>query len=108
MLRHAFPDCAKDSGRSTGPIKNSCNWLFLEVDPAAVDVNIHPAKREVRFHREAEVRRLVAQAIRQTLLEFHSGGDRTDVRPESEGEDLARPATANPHPATSTLSPPQQ
>ena len=47
--------------------------LFLEIDPAAVDVNIHPAKREVKFHREAEVRRLVAQAIRQTLLEFHAG-----------------------------------
>lgn len=46
--------------------------LFLEIDPAAVDVNIHPAKREVRFHREAEVRRLVARAVRQTLLGFHS------------------------------------
>jgi DNA mismatch repair protein MutL len=47
--------------------------LFLEIDPAAVDVNIHPAKREVKFHREAEVRRLVAQAVRQTLLAFHAG-----------------------------------
>jgi DNA mismatch repair protein MutL len=46
--------------------------LFLEVDPAEVDVNIHPAKREVKFHREAEVRRLVAQAVREALLEFHS------------------------------------
>jgi DNA mismatch repair protein MutL len=46
--------------------------LFLEIDPAAVDVNIHPAKREVKFHREAEVRRLVAQAVRQTLLDFHT------------------------------------
>jgi DNA mismatch repair protein MutL len=46
--------------------------LFLEIDPAAVDVNIHPAKREVKFHREPEVRRFVAQAIRQALLEYHS------------------------------------
>jgi DNA mismatch repair protein MutL len=47
--------------------------LFLELDPAAVDVNIHPAKREVKFHREAEVRRLVAQGVREALLAFHTG-----------------------------------
>lgn len=46
--------------------------LFLEIDPARVDVNIHPTKREVKFHNEAEIRRLTADAIRQTLLEFHS------------------------------------
>ena len=46
--------------------------LFLEIDPAAVDVNIHPAKREVKFHREGEVRKLVAQAVRETLLAYHS------------------------------------
>jgi DNA mismatch repair protein MutL len=46
--------------------------LFLEIDPAAVDVNIHPAKREVKFHREFEVRKFVAQAVRDTLLAFHS------------------------------------
>ena len=45
--------------------------LFLEIDPAAVDVNIHPAKREVKFHREFEIRKLVAQAVRETLLAFH-------------------------------------
>src|SRR5581483_12452548 len=47
--------------------------LFLEIDPAAVDVNIHPAKREVKFHQEGQVRRLVAQAVRETLLKFHAG-----------------------------------
>jgi DNA mismatch repair protein MutL len=46
--------------------------LFLEIDPAAADVNIHPAKREVKFHREFEVRKIVAQAVRDTLLAFHS------------------------------------
>ena len=48
--------------------------LFLEMDPAAVDVNIHPAKREVKFHREREIRQLTAQAVRETLLKFHAGG----------------------------------
>ncbi|HXR48846.1 MAG TPA: DNA mismatch repair endonuclease MutL [Candidatus Limnocylindrales bacterium] len=46
--------------------------LFLEIDPAAVDVNIHPAKREVKFHRESEIRKRVAQTIKETLLTFHT------------------------------------
>lgn len=45
--------------------------LFLEIDPALVDVNIHPAKREVKFHNERIVRTLVAQAVREALLKFH-------------------------------------
>ena len=46
--------------------------LFIEIDPAAVDVNIHPSKREVKFHREFEVRKIVGQAVRDALLAFHS------------------------------------
>ncbi|HLX70550.1 MAG TPA: DNA mismatch repair endonuclease MutL [Verrucomicrobiae bacterium] len=59
--------------------------LFLEIDPAAVDVNIHPAKREVKFHREREVRQLVAQAVRETLLKFHGGEEQFKVPPPSPG-----------------------
>ena len=47
--------------------------LFLELDPAQVDVNIHPAKREVKFHHERAIRAFVTQAIRDTLLHFHTG-----------------------------------
>jgi len=36
-----------------------------------VDVNIHPAKREVKFHREFEIRKFVARAVQETLLAFH-------------------------------------
>jgi len=45
--------------------------LFLELDPAAVDVNIHPAKREVKFHREFEIRKFTAHAVHEALLAFH-------------------------------------
>jgi DNA mismatch repair protein MutL len=46
--------------------------LFLEIDPAAVDVNIHPAKREVKFHREFEIRKFTTQAVHDALLAFHT------------------------------------
>jgi DNA mismatch repair protein MutL len=45
--------------------------LFLEINPAAVDVNIHPSKREVKFHREFEIRKNVGRAVHETLLAFH-------------------------------------
>jgi DNA mismatch repair protein MutL len=47
--------------------------LFVDIDPALVDVNIHPSKREVKFHNERAVRQLTAQAVRDTLLAFHAG-----------------------------------
>ena len=53
--------------------------LFLEIDPAAVDVNIHPAKREVKFHREFEIRKFVAQAVHDALLAFHSEPVKTNL-----------------------------
>lgn len=84
--------------------------LFIELDPAAVDVNIHPAKREIKFHREAEVRRLVAQAVRDALLSFHSGQAGRPTTPALTGPQplfpAPRPASA-PGAASPTPSPAQ-
>jgi DNA mismatch repair protein MutL len=76
--------------------------LFVDMDPAAVDVNIHPAKREVKFRREPEVRKLVARAIRDTLLAFH--GESTVESPKSK---VARQAELQSVPKISTPALPQ-
>lgn len=38
-------------------------WLWVEMEPTLVDVNVHPAKREVRFHRPHEVREAITAAV---------------------------------------------
>ncbi|MBC2593405.1 DNA mismatch repair endonuclease MutL [Ruficoccus amylovorans] len=42
-------------------------FLFLEIDPAVIDVNIHPAKREIKFRDEGRVRQFVLQAVVRQL-----------------------------------------
>ncbi len=74
--------------------------LFLELSPALVDVNIHPAKREVKFREERQVRAMVTQAVRRALLGFHASAT---------AQPPTRPAPVPPAPAgVEPASPPRR
>lgn len=47
--------------------KHPVFFLFLNIDPAKIDVNVHPTKREVRFENREIVYRFVLESIREAI-----------------------------------------
>lgn len=45
--------------------------IVIELEPSSLDVNVHPAKSEVRFAREWEVHNLLRRAVREGLEQAH-------------------------------------
>ena len=58
-LKDAYPTGRNESKPSI--------FLFIEVPPSEVDVNVHPAKREVRFRRPADVKAAIVEAVSNAL-----------------------------------------
>ena len=51
LMQHKYPFCV----------------LMMEVDPSRVDVNVHPAKMEVRFTEEMRIYEFLASSVREVL-----------------------------------------
>ncbi|HTP06179.1 MAG TPA: DNA mismatch repair endonuclease MutL [Nitrospirota bacterium] len=47
--------------------RHPVGFIFIDIDPALVDVNVHPAKTEVRFRNQSQIHDLVRDVIREGL-----------------------------------------
>jgi DNA mismatch repair protein MutL len=47
-------------------------FLYFEVDPANIDVNIHPTKTEIKFENELAVWQIIVAAIKESLGRFNA------------------------------------
>ena len=47
-------------------------FLYFEVDPANIDVNIHPTKAEIKFENEQSIWQILAAAVKEALGKFNA------------------------------------
>ncbi|AMG52642.1 DNA mismatch repair endonuclease MutL [Citrobacter amalonaticus] len=88
LINHAIRQACEDK---LGADQQPAFVLYLEIDPHQVDVNVHPAKHEVRFHQS----RLVHDFIYQGVLSVLQQQLESPLPLEAEGEPAPRHVPEN-------------
>lgn len=73
-MRHPyFHKAIMDAYEQLVPVGEQVSYfIYLEVDPGNIDVNIHPTKTEIKFENEQAIWQILAAAVKETLGKFNA------------------------------------
>lgn len=74
-------------------------FLFLDLDAAAIDINVHPTKTEIKFENERDIWPIIHAAVRESLgkhnvvpsIDFDQSGSIDIPTPKRSGEEIRFP-----------------
>ncbi len=74
-------------------------FLYLDIDPAEIDINVHPTKTEIKFENEREIWQIIHAAVRESLgkhnvvpsIDFDQSGNIDIPVPQKKGENVPFP-----------------
>jgi len=69
--------------------RHPAGFIFIDLDPTLVDVNVHPAKAEVRFRNQSQIHDLVRDVLREALGSHGRPVRQADMGVPERGQDHA-------------------